>query len=256
MNEHSRPQTLSERADELEEEMMHELSARIASKSTLFYLGDGEVKFDSGEALLAANPGKHLLMGADPRLPKMPATPTLIAFFKARFASTAHLLQSATHALKGGQPEKVVLACLLHDIGVASFIRCDHGYWGAQMIEPYVDEEVSWAVRMHQALRFFPDPSVGYEYPEMYRKLFGADYQPEPYIVAEYERARNHKWYMTSRLITMNDIYSFDPNAKVSLDDFVDIVGRNFRQPKEGLGFDNSPSAHMWRTLMWPTRFL
>ena len=182
-------------------------------------------------------------MGADPRLPEMPDKPTLIDFFKCRFASLNHLLQSATHALKGGHNEKVVLACLLHDIGVASFIRCDHGYWGAQMIEPYVDEEVSWAVRMHQALRFFPDPSVGYEYPQMYIKYFGADYKPEPYIVADYERARNHKWYMTSRLITVNDIYSFDPNAKVDLDDFVDIVGRNFKQPKEGLGFDNTPSV-------------
>ena len=256
MNEHARPLTVSERADELEEKMMHELSERIATRSTLFYLGDGKVQMDPGDKLLAANPGKHFLMGADPRLPKMPEKPTLIDFFKARFAATSHLLQSATHALKGGHPEKVVLACLLHDIGVASFIRCDHGYWGAQMIEPYVDEEVAWAVRMHQALRFFPDPSVGYEYPEMYVELFGADYAPEPYIVAEYERARNHKWYMTSRLITMNDIYSFDPNATVNLDDFVDIVGRHFRHPKEGLGFDNSPSSHMWRTLMWPTRFL
>ena len=251
----SRP-TLSERADELEEKMMHDLSERIATRSTLFYLGDGKVEMAQGQALLAANPGRHFLMGADPRLPPMPEKPTLIDFFRARFATTAHLLQSATHALKGGQPEKVVLACLLHDIGVASFIRCDHGYWGAQMIEPYVDEEVSWAVRMHQALRFFPDASVGYEYPELYIKFFGDDYKPEPYIVAEYERARNHKWYMTSRLITMNDIYSFDPNAKVDLNDFVDIIGRNFKQPKEGLGFDNSPSSHMWQTLMWPTRFL
>ena len=53
---------------------------------------------------------------------------------------------------------------------------------------------------------------------------------------------------MTSRLICVNDIYSFDPNAKVNLDDFVDIIGRNFKQPKEGLGLDNTPSAHMWRT--------
>jgi len=186
----------------------------------------------------------------------MPEKPTLIDFFKNRFASLNHLLQSATLALKNGHSEKIVLACLLHDIGVASFIRCDHGYWGAQMIEPYVDEEVSWAVRMHQALRFFPDPAVGYEYPEMYINNFGADYKPEPYIVREYERARNHKWYMSARLICVNDIYSFDPNARVNLDDFVDIVGRNFRQPEEGLGFDDSPSAHMWRTLMWPTRFL
>ena len=256
MNEHAQPTTLSQRADALEEQMMHELGERIATRSTLFIMADGKVEMPNGPALKAANPDKYFLMGADPRLPKMPAKPTLIDFFNNRFASLNHLLQSATHALKGGHNEKVVLACLLHDIGVASFIRCDHGYWGAQMIEPYVDEEVSWAVRMHQALRFFADPAAGYEYPEMYIKYFGADYKPEPYIVADYERARKHKWYMTSRLICVNDIYSFDPNAKVNLDDFVDIIGRNFKQPEEGLGFDNSPSSHMWRTLMWPTRFL
>jgi hypothetical protein len=247
--------TLSERADALEEHMMHELE-HIVTRSVLFGMADGKVEMESGPALMARNPGKYMLMGADPRLPKMPAKPTLIDYFRCRFASTSHLLQSATHALKGGHNEKVVLACLLHDIAVVSFIRCDHGYWGAQMIEPYVDEEVSWAVKAHQALRFFPDESVGYKYPDMYVKLFGPDYQPEPYIVAEYERARNHKHYMTARLITLNDIYSFDPNAKVNLDDFVDIIGRNFKQPKEGLGLDSSPSAHMWRTMLWPSRFL
>ena len=66
----------------------------------------------------------------------MPDKPTLIDYFRCRFASTAHLLQSATHALKAGHDKKVILACLLHDIGVVSFIRCDHGYWGAQMISP------------------------------------------------------------------------------------------------------------------------
>jgi hypothetical protein len=119
-----------------------------------------------------------------------------------------------------------------------------------------VDEEVSWAVRTHQALRFFPDESVGYQYPEAYTKWFGPDYQPEPYIVDEYKRALNHRHYMTARLITLHDLYSFDPDAKVDLEDFTDIIGRHFRQPKEGLGLDNSPSAHMWRTMLWPTRFL
>jgi hypothetical protein len=255
MNEHARPMSVSEQADELEEHMMHELE-RIVTKSTLHYLNDGKQQMDMGPAILAQNPGKHFLMGPDPRLPPMPAKPTLVDYFRNRFASTSHLLQSANHALKAGHNEKVILACLLHDIAVVSFIRCDHGYWGAQMIEPYVDEEVAWSIRMHQALRFFPDEAAGYPYPEAYVKLFGDDYKPEPYIVAEYERARNHKWYMTSRLICVNDVYSFDPNAKVNLDDFVDIIGRNFRQPEEGLGLDDSPSAHMWRTMMWPSRFL
>jgi hypothetical protein len=149
-----------------------------------------------------------------------------------------------------------VMACLVHDIAIAGFIRGDHGYWGAQLVEPYVDEEVSWAIRYHQALRFFPDDSVGYAYPKMYEKLFGADYQPDEYIQRDYKYARNHRWYMTSRLICVNDLYAFDPAVQVELQEFTDIVGRNFRQPKEGLGFDASPSSHMWRTIMWPTKYL
>jgi acyl-CoA reductase-like NAD-dependent aldehyde dehydrogenase len=71
-----------------------------------------------------------------------------------------------------------------------------------------------------------------------------------------YQAARAHKWYMSARLVTMNDLYAFEPGVVVDIEDFTDIIGRNFRQPKEGLGWDNSPSAHMWRTIMWPTRFL
>jgi HD domain len=255
MNDRAQATTLSERADALEEHMMHELE-HIVTKSVLFNLADGKVTTDDGSVLMARNPGKYLLMKEDPRLPKMPAKPTLIDYFKCRFASTSHLLQSAAHARKAGHSEKVIMACLLHDIAVASFIRCDHGYWGAQMIEPYVDDEVSWAVRTHQALRFFPDESVGYGYPETYVKWFGPDFKPEPYIVDEYKRARNHRHYMTARLVTLHDLYSFDPDAKVDLEDFTDIIGRHFKQPKEGLGLDSSPSAHMWRTMLWPTRFL
>ena len=48
----------------------------------------------------------------------------------------------------------------------------------------------------------------------------------------------------------------FDPHIVVDIDDFEDIVGRHFRQPKEGLGFDNSPVAHMWRTMIWPRNSL
>ena len=69
----------------------------------------------------------------------------------------------------------------------------------------------------------------------MYIKLFGDDYRPGP-TSSPNTSARNHRWYMTSRLICVNDIYSFDPNAKVNLDDFVDIIERTFRQPEEGSG--------------------
>jgi hypothetical protein len=100
------------------------------------------------------------------------------------------------------------------------------------------------------------DEAVGYSYPEAYVRYFGEDYQPPDYLRQAYDRARRHKWYMTSRLITVNDPYIFDPHTAIDIDDFEDVIGRHFRQPKEGLGFDNSPVAHMWRTMIWPRNSL
>jgi hypothetical protein len=249
--------TPTERLDAIEEQAIHEMDLRIA-KSPLFVMGETDPSRPGYETDLvgSTNPRAYALQSDDPRLQKMPEKPTLLDFFKYRFGPNNHLLQSAKHALVAGHDEETVLACLLHDIAVIGFIRSDHGWWGAQLIEPYVSEKVAWAIRAHQVLRFYPDPSVGYEYPEMYIRLFGEDFEPEDYIQEEYKRIKDHKWYMTGRLITINDIYSFDPDAKVYWEEFEDIVGRNFKQPEEGLGFDGSPVAHMWRTLIWPTRFL
>jgi len=186
------------------------------------------------------------------RLPRMPGNPTLYDFFKLRFMETSnHVLQSAALAMRNGMSEEIILACLLHDV-VQEIIRTDHGWWGAQLFEPYVPEKVSFAIRYHQALRYYPDPSVGYEYPNLYRQLFGADYVPPPYIEETYKMVRKHRWYMDARLVTVNDLYAFDPNAVVSIDPFVDIIGRHFKQPKEGLGNDGGPVAHMWRTIARP----
>lgn len=245
--------SLAERADALEHKMMQELDQAIYVKSHLFNLAEGKIDAPNNPDFFK---NKRIGMGDDPRLPKMPSKPTLIDFFKFRFGPANHMLQSAHHAIKAGMDEKIVLACLLHDIAVIGFIRADHGYWGAQLIEPYVDPEVSWAIRMHQALRFYPDESVGYSYPELYAKFFGPDYQPDAYIEDEYKRARNHKWYMTARMITVYDVYSFDSDLILSIDEFTDVIGRHFKQPNEGLGFDNSPVAHMWRTMIRPTKFL
>ena len=177
--------------------------------------------------------------------------PTLQDFFRLRFAPANHVLQSATRAMKTGMSEEIILACLLHDC-VLSLIKPDHGWWGAQLFEPYIPEKSAFAIRYHQTLRFYADDDAGYEYPDQYYRIFGHDYQPPQYIADTYKMLKNHKWYMEPRLVTVNDLYAFDPNAKVSIDPFQDIIGRHFKQPKEGLGYDNSPSAHMWRTLARP----
>ncbi len=200
--------------------------------------------------------GKLRLMGHDPRLPQMPEKPTLIDFFRLRFGPCVHMLQSARLAQKNGGSDKLIFACLVHDTGNNGFIRADHGYWAAQLYEPYVDEEVTFAIRYHQALRFFPDEEYGYEYPESYVRMFGEDFDPGKHIGRAHEYAKKHKYYEAARLLTVNDLYAFDPKVQVELEAFTDVIGRVFRQPEEGLGFDDSPTAHMWRTINWPTRYL
>jgi hypothetical protein len=231
---------------------------RVLMPPAIALLGTPAAEHQNTLAELARRDDTIAMMGDNPALPKMPERPTLADFFRLRLGqkSVMHLLQSARIALANDMDEKVVIAALLHDIAVGGLVRADHGYWGAQLVRPYVDDEVAWAIEKHEALRFFADESVGYTYPETYINIFGADYRVPDYIRHEYEQARKHRWYMTSRLVTINDIYSFDPNVHVEFDEFEDVVGRNFRQPREGLGFDGSPVAHMWRTMIWPNNFL
>src|SRR5262252_10633566 len=251
------PEILPQSADDISVARADLPVGRVILTPPICTMGEA-AHFTQYDVFATLGNGRQLMMGDDPRMPRMPAQPRLADFFRRRFVPMVanHLLQSASLARKTGLDERVVIACLLHDIAMAGLITSDHGYWGAQLIEPYVDEEVSWAVRHHQALRYFPDESVGYSYPEAYIRYFGEDYQPPDYLREAYQQARRHKWYMTSRLITVNDPYAFDPRTKVDITDFEDVIGRHFRQPKEGLGFDNSPAAHMWRTMIWPRNSL
>ena len=221
------------------------------------WVGTGQANPE--DELIARMDENHVfMMGDNPALPRMPEKPTLLDFFKLRFNDIAvrHLLTSAKRALDDGLEEKIVLACMLHDIANGCLIRSDHGYWGAQLVGPYVDPEVAFAVQYHQALRYFADESVGYEYPSSYDSFFGRDFDPPEYIKRDAAYAQGHRWYMSARLVTMYDTYFFDDYPPVDPEIFTDLLGRNFRQPEEGLGFDGSPVAHMWRTMIWPNNFL
>jgi len=250
------------RADALEHRMMEELNTATALKRA-GHAAPQPGKYPTAAEVEAQIETKPYRAGAGflmvprsgenvKRLPPMPANPTLVDFFNLRFADTAyHTMQSANLAMKNGMSEEIVLACLLHDVA-QELMRTDHGWWGAQLFEPYVSEKVAFAIRYHQALRYYADPSVGYEYPDLYRQVFGVDYVPPDYIEATYQMVRKHKWYMEPRMVAVNDLYAFDPNVVVTIDNFLDIIGRHFKQPKEGLGNDGSPVAHMWRTLIRP----
>jgi hypothetical protein len=230
---------------------------RVAIPQPIANLDDPDGRRER-EAILSLGPDTLMMVGDHQPLCAMPQKPKLLDFYTLRFGKTArnHLLQSAALARKAGHGEKVVLACLLHDIAMGALIRTDHGYWGAQLIAPYVDEEVAWAVQHHQALRFFADPDVGYEYPDAYVRFWGEDYVVPDYLKHAYEAARQHRWYGAARAITLYDLYAFEEGLTIDPGEFEDLVGRHFKQPKEGLGFDGSATAHMWRTMIWPNNFL
>ena len=214
-----------------------ELEAQITSRS---------YRRGVGGTFVNEKPG-----GKVDHLKPLPAKPTLTDFYINRFGTNQHCLQSANKAMQSGADEEIILACFLHDT-VQTLVRTDHGWWGAQMYTPYVPERTAFAIRYHQALRFYPDKEAGYVYPDLYRHTFGVDYVPPPHIEAAYKYARNHKYYGAARMVTVCDLYAFDHSKVMKMDPFMDIVARHFKNPEEGLGNDNSPSAHMWRTINFP----
>ncbi len=149
-----------QRADALEDFQMEKLDAEVAARkkagnfptvaeleaqveTRTWRLGSGKL-FRPGDQM-----GRFEGAGKSPQvklLPKLPKKPSFYDYFALRFAPGTHLLQSATLARGRGESEEVVLACLLHDIG-GCLMKTDHGYWGASLIEPYVSERVTFAVR-------------------------------------------------------------------------------------------------------------
>jgi hypothetical protein len=101
--------TLSAKADALEDAMEAGIEKRRAKPEHCFI----EEGWPYDE-----NDKRPYYQHYDPALPPMPKAPTLLDFYKLRF-STNHVTQSARLAQKNGSSEKVVLACLMHDIGLS-----------------------------------------------------------------------------------------------------------------------------------------
>ncbi len=60
-----------------------------------------------------------------------------------------HSLQTATMAERAGADDEVVVAALCHDIGKAVSVP-NHPRIAAEILRPYVREEVHWMIEVHQ----------------------------------------------------------------------------------------------------------
>jgi predicted HD phosphohydrolase len=59
-----------------------------------------------------------------------------------------HSLQAATRAIRAGEPDDMVVACLLHDAAVG-IAPANHGQVAAELLRPYVTDETYWVIRHH-----------------------------------------------------------------------------------------------------------
>jgi predicted HD phosphohydrolase len=81
-----------------------------------------------------------------------------------------HSLQTATRAERAGADPELVIASLCHDIGKAVSVA-NHPAIAAEILRPYVREEVCWAIQVHQDFQgkhyyahFGKDPAARSQY--------------------------------------------------------------------------------------------
>ena len=126
-----------------------------------------------------------------------------------------HALQAATRALRDGADDDWIAAALLHDIG-DGLAPQNHDRFAAEVIRPFVREEVTWVVEHHGAFQMV--------------------YYAQHYGWNQFERDK-HKvspHYQTCiDFCERWDQSSFDPNYRSEpLEAFADLVRRVFaRKP-------------------------
>ena len=96
--------SIVQRAEAAEHAMAQELD-RLVVKSTIYVSGEHDPRQPVPRPPDAGR--RYMMMGDDPRLPKMPDRPTLFDFFRLRLGPTQHPLQSARLAVKNGAVQDV-----------------------------------------------------------------------------------------------------------------------------------------------------
>ncbi len=125
-----------------------------------------------------------------------------------------HSLQSATHAHNAGEPEEMVVAALLHDIG-DTLAPVSHSEMAAAILRPYVSERTYWIVKHHGLFQTY-----------YYAHHFGNDRNVR-------EQFKDHKWYQDTVDFCANyDQNCFDPDFDTKpLSFFEPMVARVFAKP-------------------------
>jgi predicted HD phosphohydrolase len=125
-----------------------------------------------------------------------------------------HCLQTATRAERAGADPEVVVASLCHDIGKAISVP-NHPAIGAEILKPYVREEVYSMILAHQDFQG-----------RHYYQHFGGDPDAR-------EKYRGRPWFdLAARFADDWDQISFDPDYDTeALEHFEPLVNEIFARP-------------------------
>ena len=126
-----------------------------------------------------------------------------------------HCLQTATLAERAGADDELVVAALLHDVGKYVSVA-NHPGIAAEMIRPYVRDEVYHAIRVHQDFQG-----------KHYYGHFGGD-------TGAREKYRDEPWFdLAARFADEWDQVAFDPDYDtLPLEHFERTVRAVFAMPK------------------------
>ncbi len=126
-----------------------------------------------------------------------------------------HALQTATRAERAGADDDVVVASLCHDIAKA-ISEPNHPAVAADLLAPYVRDEVEWMIRVHQDFQG-----------RHYYAFLGKDPDAR-------RQHRGHPAYdLAERFADEWDQTSFDPDyATLPLEHFEPLVRETFAAPR------------------------
>jgi predicted HD phosphohydrolase len=126
-----------------------------------------------------------------------------------------HCLQTATRAELDGADPEVVVASLCHDIGKAISVP-NHPAIAAEIIKPYVRDDVYWMIRAHQ---------------DFQGKHYYAHFDKDPDAREQY---RGQPWFeLAERFADDWDQTSFDPDYPTQpLAHFEPMVREVFARPR------------------------
>lgn len=130
-----------------------------------------------------------------------------------------HSLQSATRAKAAGEPEEMVVAALLHDIG-DGLAPLTHSEMAAAIIKPYVSDRIHWIIKHHGLFQQY-----------YYAHHLGGDRNAR-------QQYAQHPWYQDCINFCENyDQNCFDPTYPAKpLHYFSPMLKRVFAKPKAGFG--------------------